>query len=44
MKFDSTLLVCLSSVKFTASTIYLRNVDFFSLYKVRQKTLTHLKV
>ena len=29
MKFDSTLLVCLSSVKFTASMIYLRNVDFF---------------
>ena len=29
MKFDSTLLVCLSSVKFTASMITLRNVDFF---------------
>ena len=44
MKFDSILLVCKSSVKFTASMIYQRNVDFFSLSKVRQKALTHLKV
>ena len=44
MKFDSTLLACLSSVKFIASMIYLQNVDFFSLYRVRQKALTHLKV